>query len=229
MHGIERSSGGNPVKLIKESSGTMLVIWAMLLATALVALGLARWSLAFVSFATLALSLVPPLLAARLSLRLPMPFLFFTTLFFFASIFLGEAFDFYERLWWWDLALHTSSAIGFGLIGFLFVFMLFEGDRFAAPPSAVAFISFCVAMTVGATWEVFEYAMDSLFDLNMQKSGLDDTMGDLIVNAIGGLIASVTGYFYLWRDAAGPLGLGLSQFIQMNRRLYQKYKKRLKK
>lgn len=217
------------MKLIKDSSGTMLVIWAMLLCTALVALGLARWSLAFVSFATLALSLVPPLLAARWSLTLPMPFLLFTTLFFFASIFLGEAFDFYERLWWWDLALHGASAIGFGLTGFLFVFMLFEGDRFAAPPSAIAFISFCVAMTFGATWEIFEYMMDASFDLNMQKSGLDDTIGDLMVNAIGGSIASITGYFYLHRDAAGPLGHGLSQFIQMNRRLYQKYKKRLKK
>ncbi|MEH6523917.1 hypothetical protein [Sulfitobacter sp.] len=30
----------------------------------------------------------------------------------------------------------------------------------------------------------------------MQKSGLDDTMGDLIVNALGGFIASLTGYVY---------------------------------
>lgn len=217
------------MKLIKDNSGTMLVIWAMLLGTALVALGLARWSLAFVSFATLALSLVPPLLAARWSLTLPLPFLLFTTLFFFASIFLGEAFDFYERLWWWDLVLHGSSAVGFGLTGFLFVFMLFKGDRFAAPPSAIAFISFCVAVTVGATWEIFEYTMDGFFGLNMQKSGLDDTMGDLVVNAAGGLIASVTGYFYLRRDAAGPLGHGLAQFITMNKRLYLKYKERLKK
>ena len=215
--------------LIRNSSRTMLVIWAMLLLTGLIALGLARWSLAFVSVATLALSLLPPLLAARWSLTLPLPVLLFTTLFFFASIFLGEAFDFYERLWWWDLALHGFSAVGFGLIGFLFVFMLFEGDRFAAPPSAIAFISFCVAMTVGATWEIFEYAMDISFGMNMQKSGLDDTMGDLILNAIGGLIASATGYFYLRQSFAGPLGHGLSQFIHVNQRLYRKYKHRLKK
>ncbi|PTX53832.1 hypothetical protein C8N43_3875 [Litoreibacter ponti] len=217
------------MRLIRESNGTMLVIWAMLLGTALVALALARWSLAFVSFATLLLSLVPPLLAARWSLKLPLPFLLSTTLFFFASIFLGEAFDFYERLWWWDIALHGLSAVGFGLTGFLFVFMLFEGDRFAAPPSAMAFISFCVAMTVGAIWEVFEFTMDQSFGLNMQKSGLDDTMGDLIVNALGGLIASATGFFYLRRNAAGLLGRGLSQFIKMNHRLYRKYKQRLKK
>ncbi len=217
------------MRLIKESSPKILAIWALLLIAGFVALGLARWSLAFVSFATLALSLLPPLLAARWSLTLPVPVLVFTTLFFFASIFLGEAFDFYERLWWWDLALHGSSALGFGLTGFLFVFMLFEGDRFAAPPSAIAFITFCVAMTVGAIWEVFEYAMDTSFGLSMQKSGLDDTMGDLIVNALGGLLASLTGYVYLVRNSAGMLGQGISQFIRLNQRLYLKYKQRLKK
>ncbi|KGL00594.1 MULTISPECIES: hypothetical protein [Thalassobacter] len=216
------------MKVIPNTSSTMLTIWTLLLLTGLISLGLARWSLAFVSLTTLSLALVPPLLAARWSLTLPLPFLLFTTLFCFASIFLGEAFDFYERLWWWDLALHGSSAVGFGLMGFLFAFMLFEGDRFAAPPSAIALISFCVAMTVGATWEIFEFTMDAGLGMNMQKSGLSDTMGDLILNAFGGLIASVTGYLYLRQSPAGLLGRGLSQFIEVNSRLYRKYKNRLK-
>jgi hypothetical protein len=217
------------VRLINDTSPKILVIWAALLIAGLIALGFTRWSLAFVSFATLGLSLLPPLLAARWSLKLPLPFLVATTLFFFATIFLGEAFDFYERLWWWDLALHGSSAVGFGLTGFLLVFMLFEGDRFAAPPSAIAAITFCVAMTIGATWEIFEYTMDASFGLNMQKSGLDDTMGDLIVNGIGSLTASLTGYIYLTRDSEGWIGRRLSQFIKINRKFYQKYKARLKK
>lgn len=213
----------------KDISPVLLVIWAILLVSMLGALFVGRWSMAFVSFATLGLSLLPPILASRFSLTLPMPFLLATTLFVIGSIFLGEAFDFYERLWWWDLFLHGFSAVGFGLIGFLFVLMLFEGDRFAAPPSAVAFITFCLAVTVGATWEIFEYGMDSLFGLNMQKSGLDDTMGDLMIDAAGSLSASVIGYLYLKRDSAGPLGEALRQFIAINRRLYQKSKDRLKR
>lgn len=214
---------------LRENNPIMLTIWAMLLLGTLVSLGFGRWSMAFVSFSTLALALVPPILASRWSLTLPMPFLLATTLFVFASIFLGEALDFYERLWWWDLFLHGFSAVGFGLIGFLFVFMLFEGDRFAAPPSAIAFITFCLAVTVGAIWEIFEYVMDMTFGLTMQKSGLDDTMGDLMIDAAGSLFASVTGYIYLKRDSAGPIGHALSQFIALNRRLYQKSKNRLKR
>ena len=44
----------------------------------------------------------------------------------------------------------------------------------------------CFAITIGALWEVFEFGMDQLFGLNMQKSGLLDTMGDLI------------GFFYMF-------------------------------
>jgi len=125
--------------------------------------------------------------------------------------------------------LHGSSAIGFGLIGFLFVFMLFDGDRFAAPPSAIAFITFCVAMTIGAIWEIFEFLMDRAFMLNMQKSGLDDTMGDFIVNAAGSIVASLTGYLYLVRDSKIFFGRGLSQFIKLNRHLYRRSKDRFRK
>ena len=216
-------------KLIKAGGPVMQCVWTALLLSVVAAFLLGRFALSFVSGAALLLSIVPLLLAERLSLRLPMPFLLATTIFIFASIVLGEAFDFYERLWWWDLALHTSAAVGFGMLGFLFVFMLFEGDRFAAPPAAIAFITFCVAMMIGAMWEVFEFTMDKLFGLNMQKSGLDDTMGDLIVNAIGGFAASVVGYLYVRYQSAGFLGRAIEQFIALNREYYQKARARLKR
>ena len=105
-----------------------------------------------------------------------------------ATLFFGEVWDFYDRFWWWDIFLHGGSAVGFGLIGFVMVFILFQGDRYAAPPWAMGLFAFCFAMTTGAIWEVFEFAMDEGFGMNMQKSGLVDTMTDIIVNALGGVI-----------------------------------------
>ena len=207
----------------------VLTLWGMLLFAAATAILLGRWQIGAVSLLTLLFAMAPDALAARLSITLPVPFVVATTVFIFASLFMGEVFDFYERFWWWDIVLHASSATGFGLIGFLFVFMLFEGDRFAAPPSAIAFIAFCVAMTAGALWEVFEFAMDQSFGLNMQKSGLPDTMGDLITDTIGALIGAVSGYFYLKAPIPEGLGIYLAQFVAMNKRLYQKSKARLKR
>ena len=137
------------MKLLRSQSRIILVLWGGLLTACLVALSAGLWELAFVAFVTLLLSSAPLALASRYSINVPVPFLVATTLFVGGSIFMGEAFDFYERVWWWDIALHASFAVGFGLIGFLFVFMLFEGDRFAAPPAAIAFLSFCLAVTVG--------------------------------------------------------------------------------
>jgi hypothetical protein len=207
----------------------LLLLWGLLFIAALVALFAARWSLAFVAFSTLIIAIAPVFLASRLHLTLPVPFLVATTLFTFATVFMGESFDFYERYWWWDIALHGGSAVGFGLMGFLFVFMLFEGDRYAAPPSAIAFMTFCVAITVGATWEVFEFLMDRTFGLNMQKSGLMDTMGDLIVDAIGALFAAVSGYIFLRGNNAGFMARLIRQFIGLNKQLYRKSKDKLRK
>ncbi|WP_394180239.1 hypothetical protein [Yoonia maritima] len=215
-------------KVLKQSR-VMLVLWGLLLLSAIVAMFAGRWSLAFVAFSTLALAIAPIFLASRLNLTLPLPFLVATTLFTFATVFMGEAFDFYEKVWWWDIALHGGSAVGFGLIGFLFVFMLFEGDRYAAPPAAIAFMAFCVAISVGTMWENFEYLMDLTFGLNMQKSGLQDTMGDLLVDSVGALLGALSGYVFLKGHRTGVTTILIHQFVEMNKRLYRKSKDRLRK
>lgn len=212
---------------LKSQSRILQVIWVLLFIATAVSFGLGLWERAFVSLLALLLSFAPALLASRFAIEVPVPFMVATTLFIVASIVAGELFDFYERLWWWDIALHGASALGFGLIGFLFIFMLFEGDRYAAPPAALALLAFCVAMTVGAVWEIFEFAMDTLFGFNMQKSGLDDTMGDLIVNAVGAALGALSGFLYQ-RGGEGQFLVPLiREFVERNRRLYQRAKERI--
>ncbi|MFN3208535.1 MAG: hypothetical protein ACE369_05960 [Roseovarius sp.] len=200
------------------------LIWMALAGAVIWALVNFRFELAFVALATLGLSLAPVIVASWTQVHVPPTFIAVVVIFVAATLFLGEVFNFYERFWWWDMAMHGTSAVAFGLIGFVFVFMMFQGDRFAAPHLQLSFLAFCFATTIGTVWEIFEFAMDQLFGFNMQKSGLMDTMGDLIIDAIGALVGAATGYGYLkGRD----LGFGsfIDEFVRRNPRYFRRMRR----
>lgn len=198
------------------------LIWLALVAAAAEALYTGRYSLTFVALITLGLSMAPVLVARWAQITVPKGFMLAVVMFVGGTIFLGEVFDFYNRFWWWDVVMHGGSAVGFGLIGFVLVFMMFQGDRFAAPPSAIAFFAFCFALAIGAMWEIFEFAMDQGFGLNMQKSGLRDTMGDLIVDCVGALIGAGAGYAYLRGRQLGGITGVIEDFVRRNPRFFRK-------
>ncbi len=202
------------------------IIWGILALDATISLFTGRWATLFICFAAFGLTLVPTFFSERFHIKLPLAFIGAFSAFVFGTLFLGEVYDFYERFWWWDIILHGFSAVGFGMIGFLFVFFLFEGDKYAAPPIALALIAFCLAMTIGALWEVFEFGMDQLFGLNMQKSGLVDTMSDLIVDAIGALIGAGSGFLWLKGRNTTLSGL-IDEFVRTNQRFFRHVRDRM--
>ena len=212
--------------MFAEQTWLARLIWLALSGVVLWALATFRWEQAFVGMATLALSLAPVAAARWADIHVPPSFVAAIVMFVGGTVFLGEVFDFYERYWWWDTVMHGGSAVGFGLIGFVLVFMMFQGDRFAAPPFALAVFAFCFAIAIGTGWEVFEFAMDQLFGLNMQKSGLMDTMGDLIVDAFGALLGASAGYGYLKGREVGGLPSLIAEFVDRNPRFFQRRRRR---
>ena len=204
---------------------TTWIVWLILAAATIFALLTQHWSNVFVTVTALWLTILPPLFSERFKIRLPLSFLAAISLFVFGTLFLGEVFNFYERFWWWDVLLHGASAVGFGVIGFLFVFYLFQGELYDAPPWAVSAFAFCFALAIGALWEIFEFAMDQIFGLNMQKSGLVDTMWDLIVDTIGAFIGAFSGFIWLKGQRTGPAGM-IEEFISHNRSLYRRLRSR---
>ena len=189
-----------------------------------------QWLNALVIGGILLLTVLPMLISRRLHLFFPPEFEVLAIAFIFAALFLGETRDFYARFWWWDLALHTTSGALLGIFGFLLVYVLNETPRvdLHMRPGFVAFFAFCFALMVGALWEIFEFAMDSLAGMNMQKpflgdpSGLTDTMWDLIVDAIGALAISLAGYLYTKRGATSFIERWIQRFIAGNPRLFRR-------
>ena len=192
------------------------VSWALLIGAAAFGLFTAQWNMVFLAGVVFALTLLPFFFESWSDLRLPKSFIGAVTVFIVGTIFLGEVGNFYERFWWWDVVMHTGSAIGFAMIGTVIMLIFVRGDRLSAPPLLLAAMAFAFAVSIGAIWEIFEYAMDQIFGLNMQKSGLHDTMTDLIVDSIGALIGAVAGYIYLKRGGTRFLPLTIHRFVADN-------------
>ena len=201
------------------------IIWSLLLLFAAYAIIRGRWEVGAVALVTLTLAMAPAYIARWAEVDVPRSFIAATTMFTGGTLFLGEVFQFYYRFWWWDIAMHGGSALGFGLIGVILVVMMFQGDRYAAPPWAMAFFAFCFAMTIGTVWEIFEYAMDQSFGTNMQKSGLQDTMGDLIVDAIGAALGAGAGYAWLKKQNLGGLTGIIQAFVIGNPRMFRRFRR----
>lgn len=211
------------MKLIRGIPVVIWVIWVLLVGELVIAVYLGSWITVLVTVATLTCTALPFLWRDRFQIKIPVSFAAAIAVFAFATLFLGEVKDFYERFWWWDAVLHAGSALAFGLLGFVGIFMMFDGDRYAAPPFAIAFLSFCVAMSIGGVWEIFEFAMDQIFGLNMQKSGLVDTMWDLIVDCLGACVGASAGYVYL-KAGEGTFSGWIEDFLDKNKTRYRKLK-----
>ncbi len=180
-----------------------------------------NYAIILVTTLTFTLTFIPEFIKHKYHVKLPIEFELFVVLFIYMSLFLGEVHGYYEQFWWWDTLLHLGSGVALGFIGFAIMLLLDKSSKIQAQPITLAFFAFCFAMTAGAVWEIFEFAMDQLFGLNMQK-GLTDTMADLIADAIGALAASTAGYFYLKSNKSMFLSRSLEAFVQNNPQLFNK-------
>ena len=119
--------------------------------------------------------------------------------------------------------MHTTSGILLGIVGFVLVYNLNKEKRVQLKMNMgfVALFAFVFAVTIGSMWEIFEFAMDSFFGLNMQKSGLTDTMSDLIVDALGALFISIVGYLYIKDKKSLLFERLVHRFVEKNPGLFK--------
>ncbi len=180
-----------------------------------------RWWLLFLTSLALLITFIPSFIERNYKMNLPVEFELFVTLFIYASMYLGERFDYYYRYLWWDSLLHASSSIVLGIIGFLILYELHSEGKIKAKPIVISFFAFSFAVAMGAIWEIFEFAMDVNFGTNMQKTGLLDTMSDIILDTLGALVAAGLGFTYM-KGVKNPLFKGpIIKFIERNPEIFR--------
>ncbi|MFO8015852.1 MAG: hypothetical protein R6U32_02000 [Candidatus Woesearchaeota archaeon] len=173
--------------------------------------------LVFVSAVMLFATFLPSIITRRFRIMLPPELEITLSLFLFASFILGEMGQYYFKFWWWDIMLHSFAAFMLGLVGFIIIYSFYVTHKVKMSPLIASVFSFSFSLSLGALWEIFEFCMDYFFGFNMQKSGLLDTMTDMIVDAIGALVVAVLGFLYIKFGNALIISHTIDRFIRMNR------------
>jgi len=140
----------------------------------------------FLCLLTLFLLTVPSFIQVQWKIELPTGLEIVMLIFIFAAEILGEISSYYIKYPLWDTILHTINGFLMAAIGFSLVDLLNQHNKetFNLSPAFMAVVAFCFSMTIGVVWEFFEFGMDTLFGLDMQK--------DTIIHAINSVTLDPT-------------------------------------
>ena len=141
----------------------------------------------FLCFLTLLLLIIPSLIQVNFKIELPTTLEIIILLFIFAAEILGEIQEYYIKIGSWDTILHTLNGFLMAAIGFSLVDILNREERmkFQLSPVFMSIVAFCFSMTVGVMWEFFEYGMDCLFQFDMQKDTIVQTISSVMLDPEG--------------------------------------------
>lgn len=114
--------------------------------------------------------------------------------FIFFSMYLANVLDFYS-ITGYDKILHFASGFLIGIFGFAFYVFLFGIKNKNAKSVAVVIFTIMFSISAAGVWEIWEFTTDQLFGL-MAQNGLHDTMYDIILGSLSGVIVSIPIYFY---------------------------------
>lgn len=163
------------MKLLTREKRPVLIVYAVLRFFVLAALVLSiingDYDSAFICVLVLFLFLVPAFIQDRFSIEFPSALEISILIFIFAAEILGELSNYYVSFKHWDTLLHTTwgflcAAVGFSLVEIL---NRSKNIRFELSPLFLAICAFCFSMTIGVIWEFFEFGVDNLFHMDMQK------------------------------------------------------------
>ena len=129
----------------------------------------------------------------------------------FVGIVIGSYMGLFDKLWWFDNMMHILSGVVCAVFGYDFACIIQrKKGKCAATLAALFSIMFALSIAVG--WEFYEFLMDTLHGTNLQLAklgketemidiskyrneygylGLVDTMTDMMMNAVGGIIGMI--------------------------------------
>ena len=162
-----------------------LVLRLIVLASLVSAILRQEYESAFVCVLVLFLFMLPFFIQKNFGICLPSTLEIIILLFIFAAEILGELQSYFIQYPYWDTMLHTTNGFLCAAVGFSLIDILNRDAKikFTLSPVYVALAAFCFSMTIGVLWEFFEFGMDRLFHMDMQKDTIVHTISSVMLDS----------------------------------------------
>ena len=129
----------------------------------------------------------------------------------FIGIVIGSYFGFFDKISWFDNFMHIMSGMVCAVFGYDFACII-QRKKGQCAATLAALFSIMFALSIAVGWEFYEFLMDYFHGTNLQLSrageetamfdlskyhneygylGLVDTMTDMMMNAVGGIIGMI--------------------------------------
>lgn len=126
----------------------------------------------------------------------------------FIGIVFGSYMGIFDSVWWFDIFMHIMSGFVCAVFGYDFA-VIIQRKKGQCAATLAAIFSLMFALSIAVGWEFYEFLMDTLHGTNLQLAkegaetamfdlakyhneygylGLFDTMTDMMMNTIGGLV-----------------------------------------
>lgn len=171
------------------------------------------WIIAFGCFAGIMFTiLLPIVLKLKFNITLPWILDLMITVAFFIHI-CGDVLYAYDTIPSYDKIAHFVSACVVALVVLIAVYILSEyWGGLQADKYGTAFVVIITTVAMGVVWEFREWSADALFGMQTQLS-LEDTMTDLLVNALGGVFIAIVGIRLLKNGALKEMTKDLGERV----------------
>ena len=137
------------------------------------------------AFGTLGLVLLPAMMERLFRCRLCLPVYIFSLMYAVGPM-MGQCWNFYYTISWWDKLLHISGGVMFVIVGaYFFELLTKRKDHFVG----AAIFALCFSMAIAVLWEFVEFGADHFLGMDMQ----DDMLVTHLTSYLLGEGVGVTG------------------------------------
>ena len=141
-----------------------------------------NWSNIFLCLLTLLLFFIVKSINKTLNIEMSIFLEVIVYLFIYSSIILGEVYNFFRLIYYWDTILHTITGFISAAFGYSLIYILNNNINKYIKPIFAFIVSISFSMLIGVFWEFIEFSVDYYLTKDMQKDQIITKISSVKLN-----------------------------------------------